>query len=1397
MLLLLCLGVGQMWAWEERTYDGSTKLYISNIKPNGWSDGLWASDDNNRMFVYLEYNNSGGSYWMEATLEASSNGKYNKGALYSVTPTSGTYKYFKIARGSNSSSISNETSKCQFVSGGGNFITHYKEGNGDSQITWGSIDPRPITSDGSGVLYFDIDPSGCSWWKNDGGDYKFAYFFNDESGAWSNHSDQVSGDYYKVNVPEGTWKGVILTRQKVTSSPTWIGDNGVNNQTADIPFNHGNNYLSNFVPNNFDYILSWSDYIPIGTTLLNGTMNNWELITAKAFTEGELKITLPARKTMAFKIVEGNNGTGTWYGLTDANCILSDMTDWGFSSSGTNTRINTAGQGTYTFAYNASHQLSVTYPEVTHPNADYVYLIKYGWSSWRIHFDQSSTTYGIAKTTWTGQELTVASGTITDTYDYTAPGALSAQTYFYYAVGDYPKFNFNDNSSSNQTNDQAPSPGQYMYHDGTWKWGDFQFGVTLYTNGGTINTGNITSYTFGTGATLPTNVTRPGYYFAGWYAKSDFTGGRVYSISTTENTNKTYYAKWELQWTIAGTWGATAWDKDAYPLNNVTTEDDGETYTCYIDIDLAANTNYSFKVISRGDGARYWWQALTAAQTITYESGSKITNAFDAQVATTRDKSCTITTAGAGSYRFTFNITNKTVTIGYPESHKVTAVADPASSGIVTPSTATYMSESEGGPITATPYFGYDFTDWEVDDEDGTFDDDDELSTTFTPTADATVTAKFIPRYAYLEGRIQVRNENRATTYPVGKDGWGTSSRNIPMEYDETNHRYFLHTYSTPAELNVPLKSGDLNYIFVNTCTNTTGAFENARPYYSSVSYPDNVLSAKGYDNKVAVSTSGSGGLRITGTEDAFVIIYFDGEHIWYELEPTFVGGVTDHETEWNNTDNWLNGALPTINDPAYINAPVTVNTTEAIARRVVIYNDGDSHTGKLTIAPGQKMIVAETIKKTTDGSTYSTTAAEDLVFNSNSSNGVGALVWGTTGTTPGAAQVNFYSISGGSKNSTTSVNQLIGTPFVNGEGDWLYHYYNSWVLGVDYSSTTPQFYLLKSNEAMEPFMGYCVIYNGSAGHTYDMTGTLVDNANQTLNLNKYEFASASPTDFNENLFANSWLAPIKVTTLIDALPSSAYAGVYVFQAASENSQSSSLGNYATYTSANTTAVIPAMQGFSLFTTSGTGSVTLNYENMVYTPAISGINPSPNLAPNRVITEEANKVRLFVNAGSGYGDMVYMWERSDFIDGYDRAWDGHKFAGEAEAPQLYAVSPDGNMAVNCVPNFEGTVIGFKAGTEDDAYTFSFEYDEDQTPLYLYDTDENTYTRVLAGNTYTFSTTDKIDHNRFILSYNAQQTPTGVETVDGKENSAVKFLEDGKLFILRGGRLYDVTGALVK
>lgn len=68
--------------------------------------------------------------------------------------------------------------------------------------------------------------------------------------------------------------------------------------------------------------------------------------------------------------------------------------------------------------------------------------------------------------------------------------------------------------------------------------------ITYVTDGGTINGEYPTTYTKGTVTVLPTDVTKPGYTFLGWFTA--YTGGvQVRQIEATETGDKTFYARWQ------------------------------------------------------------------------------------------------------------------------------------------------------------------------------------------------------------------------------------------------------------------------------------------------------------------------------------------------------------------------------------------------------------------------------------------------------------------------------------------------------------------------------------------------------------------------------------------------------------------------------------------------------------------------------------------------------------------------------------------------------------------------------------------------------------------------------------------------------------------------------------
>ena len=105
------------------------------------------------------------------------------------------------------------------------------------------------------------------------------------------------------------------------------------------------------------------------------------------------------------------------------------------------------------------------------------------------------------------------------------------------------------NGKSYEPGDSVPADVTEL----TVQWTAPTYTVTLHANGGTINNGNVTEYTYGVGATLPTadDMTYTGYTFKGWYDNENLTGSPVTAIGGTETGNKEYWAKWEInQYTI-------------------------------------------------------------------------------------------------------------------------------------------------------------------------------------------------------------------------------------------------------------------------------------------------------------------------------------------------------------------------------------------------------------------------------------------------------------------------------------------------------------------------------------------------------------------------------------------------------------------------------------------------------------------------------------------------------------------------------------------------------------------------------------------------------------------------------------------------------------------------------
>ena len=499
----------------------------------------------------------------------------------------------------------------------------------------------------------------------------------------------------------------------------------------------------------------------------------------------------------------------------------------------------------------------------------------------------------------------------------------------------------------------------------------------------------------------------------------------------------------------------------------------------------------------------------------------------------------------------------------------------------------------------------------------------------------------------------------------------------------------------------------------------------------------------------------------------------------------------------WSDAGNWAPAynRRPTPYQAVRILKPCTVDINNAAASSIKL-NKENGHNGKLTIQPSASLSVIGTIREV-HGTNYITTypvAAEDLVIQANSTN-QGALAHGDEdGITH--ATVQFYA-RGKNAPLTTTDWQYMGTPF----SDVVHaidHYENSWMCRWNedtegFGNTNWEW--VKTTDPLIPFTGYALAQNSAK--TFEFTGTLVPSVKKTLTL-----TSRGSEWKGWNLFANSWMAPINITQFDESDFGSAEATIYLFntgyrtvddESAASASETSGAGQYVAVpiasagSMAESARYIPPMQGFYIYTSTA-AAVTLDYNKLIYTSTFTN-STRPNRAPRRAMQEEETQMpRVIIDVkGSRYTDRLYLFENPDLTNDFDNAWDGHKFEGDALAPQIMTRTGDLDLAVDASPSFGGKRIAFRAG-EDTEYTLYFSTTVDG--LRLRDLQTGAETDIADGNSYRFTATNKetIEERFEIGDYRPQDVPTGLEeTQYGFGNDVLElsiYTTDGKLLLRR-------------
>ena len=492
----------------------------------------------------------------------------------------------------------------------------------------------------------------------------------------------------------------------------------------------------------------------------------------------------------------------------------------------------------------------------------------------------------------------------------------------------------------------------------------------------------------------------------------------------------------------------------------------------------------------------------------------------------------------------------------------------------------------------------------------------------------------------------------------------------------------------------------------------------------------------------------------------------------------TFTNGQKDDGTTiagsgdnlWSNPKNWgpTYNMIPTpyhnvrIEKKCIVDVPnahasliklrkdaTTVPTNPKDGSVIINANGGLTVVGKMVEVRGKNFIT-----------TYPTQAKD--VYIKADATGNGALaIGGNEGDVN--ATVDFYSKArdAGEENP---VWQYVGAPFSD-MNNAIDYYRLAWMcrwteevhgLGANWE-------WVRNEDNMQPFRGYCITHVDNT-KTYTFTGKLNASTNRVIQLT----ANGDSEYKGWNLIANSWMAPLQIDKMKTSdFGAGADAALYIYNTGSyadweahkgvyKDQQYAPAGQYTTVPvgavkilneagNADLPSTIAPMQAFFVLTTANT-VLQLNHDNLLFNENYTQTT-SPMRAPRRakVQNEDVNVLRIDVK-GEYAADKMWIMQADSFSLAYDNGYDGKKILGDAFVPQLAVATEAGEMAIAALPQYEGTRLMFRKGSEDELYTLSFQYAG--TPLLLRDLLTGDEVEIITGNTYAFYATNEQLAERF-------------------------------------------------
>jgi len=508
LLMLLTLGVGQMWAAQ--TY----KIIGANGNLDNWST------------------------WKNMTVS-----------------TDGFYEYFKVASGDVNCKINTAAAW---------------DGNqmGESYISYNFN----CTNLGSGNSWSASPDYNVNFWYNSGAYYIICYYPNTAINTTSSPiicaSTSLPRDYAITVATSSSTQGTVSPTSgyatsngscglSITASPKtnfafvdWSVTSGTatiastTSASTTVSASAASTVTANFAP---QWTLRGGDSDDTDDSD-SDAMGNWETLNPFALTSGttmKCTLALAAKTTYSFKVYDRRNDA--WYG--NASAFVGQTSSLTMATNvASNCHITTAKAGNYIFTFdNSAKTLTVTYPTETHPTTNYIYFKNTAsWGTVYAHMwndNHSADTYpGPALPTMT----------------------FNGSTYYYAAIGSETTVIFGNNNDARKTGDLADANTHtqqyYEYSSSSWKY--FTMSISYKDVGNTAFSGTHelsypTIHTYGSSTTLD-SPTKDHYTFDGWFTSSSGTGSSVSTITgTAKSADFTLYAKWtEITHDVKATYGS-------------------------------------------------------------------------------------------------------------------------------------------------------------------------------------------------------------------------------------------------------------------------------------------------------------------------------------------------------------------------------------------------------------------------------------------------------------------------------------------------------------------------------------------------------------------------------------------------------------------------------------------------------------------------------------------------------------------------------------------------------------------------------------------------------------------------------------------------------------------------